>query len=202
MLTPTLSLIRTGVGKTNAGAALAAALASSFATQTPSLLINLGVAGSLPPHTLAIGDSILATTSLYADEGIETPDSFLTPERFGFPYAPAPFADAGYPLSVRLRSLLAPLATHQGPIATVSTCAGTDTRAELVRQRTAALAEAMEGAAIAQVAAHRGIPFAELRVISNTTGDRLRQRWNLALSLERLAEVAQRLRGIDFREPT
>ena len=35
----------------------------------------------------------------------------------------------------------------------------------------------------------RPIPFAELRIMSNTTGDREGQRWDLALALKRLESV-------------
>lgn len=77
-----------------------------------------------------------------------------------------------------------------GRIATVSTCAGTDGRAATVARRTGAIAEAMEGAAVAQVASRLGVTFSEVRVISNTTGDRGHQRWDMRGALEALSRVA------------
>jgi nucleoside phosphorylase len=77
-----------------------------------------------------------------------------------------------------------------GRIATVSTCAGTDARAATVARRTGAVAEAMEGAAVAQVASRLGVTFAEVRVISNTTGDRANQRWDMRGALGGLSRVA------------
>jgi futalosine hydrolase len=40
------------------------------------------------------------------------------------------------------------------------------------------LCESMEGAAAAQVAHHYGLPFGELRAVSNQIEDRERQRWD------------------------
>lgn len=84
---------------------------------------------------------------------------------------------------------LAPTGWAQAPIATVSSCSGTSTRASLIAASTGAWAEAMEGAAVALVAARLGVHYAEVRVISNTTGDREGQRWDLATALARLTEI-------------
>ena len=61
--------------------------------------------------------------------------------------------------------------------------------------RTGAIAEAMEGGAVGVSAARvgGGVWFSELRVISNTTGDRAGQRWDLSRALARLSETAGRL---------
>ena len=52
--------------------------------------------------------------------------------------------------------------------------------------RTKAVAEAMEGAAVVHAARRLGVPAIELRVISNTTGDRDNQKWDLAGALAAL----------------
>ena len=80
-----------------------------------------------------------------------------------------------------------------GPMATVSTCSGTDSLAAQVRNRTGALAEAMEGASVGLVAHRLGVPFGEVRIVSNTTGDRDRQRWDIKLALSKLSEVIGQL---------
>jgi futalosine hydrolase len=68
-----------------------------------------------------------------------------------------------------------------------------------VKARTGAVAEAMEGAAVGLVAHRLGIPFGEVRIISNTTGDRNLQRWDMKRALASLSEVigllAQHRRG-------
>jgi len=79
-----------------------------------------------------------------------------------------------------------------GPIATVATCSGTDAAAAEVARRTGALAEAMEGAAVVHAARRLHVPAIELRSISNTTGDRARQQWDLALALRSLSAAVQK----------
>jgi nucleoside phosphorylase len=65
--------------------------------------------------------------------------------------------------------------------------------AHQVRGRTGAIAECMEGAAVAHVGVRLGIATGELRVISNTTGDRSGQRWDLKGALSALEKVIGRL---------
>jgi futalosine hydrolase len=69
---------------------------------------------------------------------------------------------------------------HRGVIATVATCSGTDALAVEVERRTGAIAEAMEGAAVVHAALRLGLPGGEVRVISNSTGDRAKQQWDIA----------------------
>lgn len=80
-----------------------------------------------------------------------------------------------------------------GRIATVSTCSGTDAAAGEVVRRTGAIVEAMEGAAVGLVAHRLGVRFGEVRVVSNTTGSRTRQVWDLRGALARLSDVASAL---------
>ncbi|MQA92922.1 MAG: hypothetical protein GEU90_22310, partial [Gemmatimonas sp.] len=52
-----------------------------------------------------------------------------------------------------------------------------------------ALCETMEGAAYAHVAAFYGVPFAEIRGISNLVEDRDTSRWRIAQGAEAAAEI-------------
>lgn len=213
-------LLQTGVGKVNAAACVTAYLMSRPDQQNgrKTAVLSVGVAGALPGSPAAIGDTVLATVSLYADEGVAVPpaapppatssltEGFQDMAAVGFSYGtPTVWPTMGVPASAealaawRAAFHAAGLAVHLGPIATISTCAGTDGRAEAVARRTGAIAEAMEGAAIGH-AVHRfathcpELPapcFGELRVISNTTGDRSRQKWNLSLALAHLAEAVR-----------
>jgi futalosine hydrolase len=80
-----------------------------------------------------------------------------------------------------------------GPIATVATCSGTDEAAESIPRRTGALAEAMEGAAVVHAARRLGTPALEIRAISNTTGDRAEQVWDLDRALSALGVAVREL---------
>jgi futalosine hydrolase len=77
----------------------------------------------------------------------------------------------------------------RGPIATVATCSGTDAGAQEVARRTGAIAEAMEGAAVAHAARRFGVPALEIRTISNATGNRTMQGWDLPRGLAALKPV-------------
>ncbi len=176
-----LDVVIAGVGKANAAAAAALAIQAA----PTRCVLSVGIAGALPTSGLSLGDVVLGSSSLFADEGLVTPDGFQTCADMGFPLGP----DGAETADADLIGRLTPLADAVGPIATVSTCSGTDAAAAATEARTRALAEAMEGAAVLHVAARLKTPAAELRVISNTTGDRPRQQWDLAAALSRLTSL-------------
>ncbi|MGA1045489.1 MAG: hypothetical protein ACO3ZY_09835, partial [Phycisphaerales bacterium] len=80
-----------------------------------------------------------------------------------------------------------------GVIATVATCSGTDRLASEVVRRTGAIAEAMEGAAVLHAARRLGAPAIEVRAISNTTGDRPEQRWEIARAFATIGDAWPRV---------
>jgi len=178
-----------GVGKANA----AGGTAHAVARLAPARVLNLGICGALPhAQRLEIGQCVLATRCLLADEGIETQRGWI------------PLADAGFPGAIDsdwvlpapgFNQMLGSMADRSGVIATVSTCSGSDGRAEEIARRCGGdgLAEAMEGGAVGLVAARHGIPFAELRVVSNRTGNRDSQGWDLPGALARLEHISRRL---------
>lgn len=182
-----LEVVRTGVGKANAAGAVARVL-DPF---RHAAVVSIGVGGSLPGSPADLGEVVLGASAVFADEGVATEEGFVDCPTLGFPLGA--FEGSAAPLDPVLREWLRPLAHHEGPIATVSTCSGKDDLARSVAQRTGAVAEAMEGAAVAAVASRLGVPAAELRVISNTTGRRQVQRWDLEGALTVLAEVIGRL---------
>ena len=179
---PHFVVVRSGVGKASA----AGATARWYDPDRFSGVISVGLGGSLPNSGLRIGDVVLGDPSFSADEGVGTPDGFLDLSRIGFGEdAPAVRPD---PTS---RDVLAGLVDRTGGVATVSTCSGTDARANELAERTGALAEAMEGAAVGMVVRrlHPDARFAEIRVISNRTGDREHQGWDLAGALGRMRDI-------------
>lgn len=189
-----------GVGRVNAAIAL---MEHAEAVADAHAVVSAGVAGALPAgtDTLAIGDVVVATASVYAEEGLVTPEGFGDMTELGFPLGDwtgnaVPPHDAWL---ARVRRVL-PAATF-APIATVATCSGTDAAAAEVARRTGAVAEAMEGAAVLHAARHLGLPALEVRAISNTTGDRDRQQWDLDAGLAALgpavAAVLRALSGSD-----
>lgn len=178
-------LVLTGVGKSSA----AGAVARVASGDRHAGVMSVGVAGALPGGGLSIGDVVLGTAAALADEGVQEGAGFIDMASRGFP--PGPWSGMAGSPGRELAGLLANLADRQGVIATVSTCSGTDEcGAEIVR-RTGAIAEAMEGAAIAATCGRIGLAFAELRVISNRTGPD--PGWDLPKALARLTQVLGRL---------
>lgn len=194
-----LDLVVTGVGKVNA--ALAAARAVDPAVH--AWAINTGICGALPGSGLKIGSVVLASRSVYADEGSMNPDGFRSIALMGFPPGGSAFEGMGIGPHPELAARLRGLADAEGVVATVSTCSGTDALAADVAARGEgegaggrAIAEGMEGAAFGHaVAALFGprVGFAEIRAVSNSTGDRARQVWDLNAGL---AGVERIVRGL------
>lgn len=185
-------LLVTGIGKANAAGAIGHAAGAA----PPAAVISTGIAGALPGSAVSIGNVIAASECVFADEGVQTDESFTDCAAMGFPLGD--FPGSAVPVHEGLSAFVRPLAGACGPIATVSTCSGTDCLANAVRERTGALAEAMEGAAVALVAWRLRMPMAEIRVISNTTGRRSTQRWDLKTALARLSDVCSRMRTLSL----
>lgn len=189
-------LVITGVGKANA----AAGVARAFIPGRHEMVMNVGIAGALPRSGLDLLDAVAARESIYADEGVQTPERFIDIAACGFaPNQGLPGPSIGVPGDSRLLLAAESLGARIGPVATVSTCSGRNRTAMLVAARTGAIAEAMEGAAVGFTVrrlAHEAdakAAFLELRVISNSTGNRAKQRWDLKGALRRTGELARAL---------
>lgn len=184
-------VVVSGVGRTNAAAATTEAILRDAPPGGFDAVLSAGVAGALPGGDLSIGDAVVASSCVYVEEGMITPAGFADMTALGF--ALGEFAGNAVPVDERLLSLIGPL-FRAAPIATVATCSGTDAAAAEVARRTGAVAEAMEGAAVVHAARRLGVPAIELRVISNTTGDRDRQVWRLAEAMTALGEAVRAAR--------
>ncbi len=185
-----LRTVVSGVGRVNAAIATTLALQGS---DSPPLVIASGIAGSLPvAEAASIGDVVIGDLAIFADEGIRTPTGFQSIAEMGFPLAKFMQGD-GVPADADLLSAIAERLPDAvvGPVATVGTCSGTDAAASELATRTGAVAEAMEGAAVLHAARLLGCRAVEVRVISNRTGDRESQAWDLPGAFSGLARVAK-----------
>jgi futalosine hydrolase len=153
-------------------AAAAAGTARLLATGHYRAVISAGIAGGFPGRA-PVGSIVVGARSIAADLGAESADGFLPIEELGFGTSLAP-ADP-----VLLKGLAAALpAAITGDILTLATVTGTAATADRLAARfPAAVAEAMEGFGVAVAAA--GLPFAEVRAISNPIGPRDRAAWRL-----------------------
>jgi futalosine hydrolase len=179
-------VVMSGVGKSNASGATARVIDPDV----HNIVLSVGIAGALPGSDLGLCGVVVADRSVFADEGIGADSGFIPMSDAGFGAFPDGSMHATHdPTQIGLSDATI------GPIATVSWCSGSDACALGVVDRTGALCEAMEGASVALVAKRvdPSIRTGEIRVISNSTGDRASQRWALDESLDRLREVLGRV---------
>jgi futalosine hydrolase len=169
-----------GIGRTNA----AAATTEAILRHGPfDLVISTGIAGALPGSGLTLGEVVVASHCVYVEEGLATPEGFRDMEQMGFPLGD--FAGNVVPVDAATLHRFGPFG-HVGRIATVATCSGSDEAAAEVARRTGAVAEAMEGAAVVHAARRVRVPAIEIRAISNTTGYRARQAWDIPKAIQAL----------------
>jgi futalosine hydrolase len=176
----------TGVGIANA----AAATTSMIHLYSPDLLIITGCAGAYPGSGLAIGDLVLATTEVFADEGVAVPEGWQDLEYMGvllldrngsrfFNEIPLSPRAADRAMSTAQQNSIT---LHRGTFLSVSTCSGTHSRGKELSDRFGGICENMEGAAVALVAARFGVDCLEVRGISNQVEDRDPSRWDIPLA--------------------
>jgi futalosine hydrolase len=176
-----------GIGKVNAAHAAAIMIRDYF----PSVIVSLGIGGAYPSSGLAVGDLAVAKTEIYADEGVLLKDGFHTLEAIGIPTVRTGgrryFNDFPSDRALMRKALhAAGRISHAsaGRFATVSSCTGTRKRALEIEKRFDVICENMEGAAVAQISRLYGIPFVEIRGISNIVEDRDTGKWQKGLAAE------------------
>jgi futalosine hydrolase len=176
-----------GVGPAAAAAGTARLLALAEAAGSPyRAVVSAGIAGGFSGRA-AVGGTVIGARSIAADLGAETPDGFLRVDELGFGTS---VADADATLFKSLASALPEAVV--GDILTVSTVTGTaQTAAGLAARFPAAVAEGMEGYGVACAAAGAGVPFGELRTVSNAVGPRDRGAWRLGDALTALTVAAR-----------
>jgi futalosine hydrolase len=180
----------------------------------PLLVLLVGVAGAFPygafPYLgrgagaqlgARVGDVVIATREIYSDTGSSSPTGWLSVDELGLPLARVNGGELGgdFPLDARLvRAAAAAIEAEgwpeprpkvvTGPCVTASRVTGLLTEGEQVVRRWGAVAESMEGAAAAHICALYGVPFLEVRGISNLVVDRDRSSWEV----DRAVAVAAR----------
>ena len=182
----TVHIAAVGVGPAAAAAGTARLLALAEAAGTPyRAVVSAGIAGGFPGRA-AVGATVLGTRTIAADLGAESPDGFLPVDQLGFGRN---LLDADPALLKHLTTAL-PTAVL-GDILTLATVTGTaQTAATLLARHPQAVAEAMEGYGVACAALTAGVPFAELRTVSNPVGPRDRAAWRLREAFSALTEAA------------
>jgi futalosine hydrolase len=179
---------------------LQAGIAGAF--QLTSVDADVGAAATEPAASgPEIGDIVLATEEAYSDTGSYHREGWLSAAELGLPIACVDGVETGGVFTLdpdlveEARKDIGlidwqgtPPRIHTGVCVTASGITGSRSEADAIAARWGALAESMEGAAAAHVCALHGVPFLEIRGISNMVGEPDRNAWQI----ERAVGVAAR----------
>lgn len=184
----------------------------------PLLVLQVGVGGAFPymgrGTGARVGDIVIATKEIYSDTGSSSPVGWLSADELGLPLARVNGGELGgdFPLDARLvQAAVAAIETEAwpeprpkvvtGPCVTASRVTGLLAEGEEVVRRWGAVAESMEGAAAAHICALYGVPFLEVRGISNLVVDRDRASWEVDRAVAVAARAALAVGAALYRLP-
>ncbi len=185
----------TGIGKVNAAAGLLAAVSAC----APRAAIQVGVGGAYLGSFLSNAMVAAASEELQLDLGLRRADGgweglaalgfAATPERLG-----RPARTNVVPTHAGLQAALAEVIGL--PLLRFATLdavtADIDVGAAMQAEYDVSI-ESMEGAAAAQVADRLGLPFAEVRGVSNLVGERDKRLWDLRGAVEGSCRAVRKL---------
>jgi futalosine hydrolase len=182
-----------GVGKVNTAAGLALAVR----TLDPKAVVQLGIGGAFPGAPVEVGGAAVAAAEVHLDCGVEISAAEAGPrfedmEALGFPLlaGPVPVFNR-IPLAGRLPETLSAQRWPLLSFGTAETVTGRPERAHWLARRFGVAVESMEGAAAAQVCLALGVPFGEIRGVSNLVGERDWERWRIPAALAAAHEVLE-----------
>jgi futalosine hydrolase len=174
-----VSVLITGIGQT----ATTWMLTNALNTTAPGLVIQAGIAGAFS-SSMALGSVVYVQKDCFGDLGMEENGQFSTIFTNGFANADeAPFTDGWL---INRSPAINGMAIEAVSAVTINKV--TDSivqRQQLVDQFNPAI-ETMEGAAFHYVCLKTGIPFIQLRAISNYVGERDKSKWQLQEAIDNL----------------
>ena len=183
-----VDVLTTGVGMI----ATAAWSSRAFAAEHYDLALNVGLCGSFDA-SLAASAVVHVTADRVAELGAEDGDEFLTIFQLQlvgeneFPF------DGGLLVNTNPPPLK-PLATLRSVTGiTVNTVHGNERTIAAVRERYHPDVESMEGAAFMYASLIAGVPFAQVRAVSNMVERRNRGAWKIDEAIRALGDQAVRL---------
>jgi futalosine hydrolase len=159
--------------------------ARTLREHTPDLALNLGVCGSFNPE-FPPGAVVHVVSDRISELGAEDGDAFLDISELGLLGSDEPSFPSG-----RLENQVPPRAVHHLPPAhgiTVNTVHGHEPSIEAAVTRWAPDVESMEGAAFMYACQVEGVPFAQIRAVSNRVERRNRTGWKMLEAIARLSD--------------
>lgn len=170
-----------GIGMVN----MALACQHAIHTLSPDLVVQIGICGSFS-QKYPIGSVVQVSEEIYSELGAEAPEGFLDLEALGFPL----FETHGRVYYNRMQNpaqALPGIPSVRG--ITVNRVHGVSSEIERTQKIWQPEVESMEGAALFQVCLCAGIPFYEIRGVSNYVEARNREAWNIPLALSALEDA-------------
>ena len=176
-----LEVLVTGVGMVATAARVSRALAQSHY----DLAVNIGVCGAFD-RALPLASVVHAISDRLAELGVEDGPTFIPADVLGLvPPDEAPFTDSQLVnLAPPASSVLDALPRVTG--VTVNTVHGNNESIAAVVERHHPQVESMEGAAFMYACLIAGVPFAQVRAVSNYVERRNRDAWQLPKALAAL----------------
>jgi futalosine hydrolase len=168
---------------TDVGMVATAAWCSRVMSHQPyDLALNFGVCGSFD-RTLEPGRVVHVVSDRLAELGAEDGDAFLSIDDLQLA-GEHEFVNANPPAIAALRALPAVSAI------TVNTAHGNERSIAAITARCAPQVESMEGAAFMFACQIHGLPFAQVRAVSNTVERRNRRAWKMMEAITHLNDAA------------
>lgn len=175
-----VDVLITGVGMV----ATAAATARAMARSAYDVAFNFGLCGTFD-RTLPLGTVVHVTRDRLSELGAEDGDAFIPLRTLGLGCLDEDdIENAAPPDNTALRQL---------PVVcgiTVNTVHGSARTIAAIVQRLNPQVESMEGAAFAYACRLSGIPYAQVRAVSNVVERRNRDAWQIELAVRQLNETA------------
>lgn len=183
-----VDVLVTGVGMV----ATAARCSQALSHRPYDLAVNVGLCGSFDP-ALAPGRVVHVVADRIAELGAEDDEAFVTVQELKllgedeFPFTGGQLVNVAPPSNPALLELPA-----VGGI-TVNTVHGRAASIAAVSARFSPSVESMEGAAFMYACLLAGVPFAQVRAVSNVVEKRNRGAWAIADAMENLGRTTQRI---------
>lgn len=166
--------------------AAAARTATLLERHQPQRVLLVGIAGTFDEDRLPVGSATAFGEVALEGVGVGEGARFIAPPALGFPQWPGSIDTTPHPIADRL-----PL-EGPGPLL-LSTCAASDSpthAAERKERFPDALAEDMEGFAVALACALARVPLSIVRGASNVVGDREASAWRIPSALAAAHELS------------
>jgi futalosine hydrolase len=159
----------------------------------PDRLMLIGIAGTYDPTCYPIGTALRCTEASCDGIGVGVGEHYRSAEQMGWNQVDPSVAGVSIGQTIPLAAP-AGEATAAAPMLSVCAASSNPDEADLRRKRYPnAIAEEMEGYAVALAATLAGAPLQIVRGISNLAGDRDFQRWKIKEAIAAACKLASEL---------